>query len=133
MSELDVSVAREEFDATLSRVANGKERIVLTHDGRPVAILAPVEEGETTKPDAGNQRVLDEFAAAGRARREQLAAQGTPPWEAVKDDPAWQQKWDDLLAYFRDLVPPDVTLEEIEADLRETREAIRQERRARDD
>jgi hypothetical protein len=54
-----------------------------------------------------------------------------PPWEAIKADPLWQQRWDDLLASIRSRFPPDVTPEEIEADIREACEEVRRDRLAR--
>ena len=56
------------------------------------------------------------------------------PWEAVKADPAWQQRWDALLAEVRSTVPPDATPGEIEAEIdaevEAAREAAHQEKRA---
>lgn len=41
---LSAMQARRAFAETLNRVAVGKERIVLTRRGRPVAALVPVED-----------------------------------------------------------------------------------------
>ena len=85
--------------------------------------LSPVEVAAAPR--------LAALAAAGRARREQSEADGTPPWEARKQDPAWQKRWDDLLARVRDEVAADLTPEEIEAEVTRASEEVRQERLAR--
>jgi hypothetical protein len=65
------------------------------------------------------------------ATREERQARRVLPWEAVKADPAWQQQWDALLAEVRSHVPPDLTPDEIEAEVEAAREMIHQKRRAR--
>jgi hypothetical protein len=72
-------------------------------------------------------------ALAGRlaTREEERRARQGLPWEAVKADPAWQQQWDTLLAEVRSHVPPDLTPDEIEAEVEAAREAIPPKRRAR--
>jgi hypothetical protein len=74
---------------------------------------------------------LAALAAAGRARRAQVEADGMPPWEARKQDPVWQKRWDDLLARVRDEVAADLTPEEVEAEITRASEGVRQERLAR--
>jgi hypothetical protein len=61
---------------------------------------------------------------------ERLKRQGLP-WEAIKADPAWQQRWDQLLAEVRSEIPSDLTPEAIDAEIEAAREAIDRERRAR--
>jgi hypothetical protein len=65
------------------------------------------------------------------AREEERRARRVLPWEAVKADPGWQQQWDALLAEVRSHVPPDLTPDEIEAEVEAAREMIHQKRRAR--
>lgn len=47
------------------------------------------------------------------------------------DDGGWQQRWDALIERIQSRIPTDVTPEEIEADIREARREVREERRAR--
>ena len=137
MTELDEAKAREEFPTLLDRVVDGKERVVLTRHGKPVAVLVPAEdwapmvtEEEAHRPDPAALQRLDALIARAQS--------SNPPGDeqadllsAVKRDPAWQQRWDDLLARIQSHIPPDVTEEEIEADARAAREEVRRERRAR--
>lgn len=57
------------------------------------------------------------------------------PWETVKADPAWQQKWDALLAEVRSTISPNAAPGEIEAqmevEVEAAREAVHQKKRAR--
>lgn len=85
--------------------------------------------GVHVKPDAAS--LLAEMAARGRARLQQIEAQGTPPWEAVVQDPTWQKRWDDLVARVRRELPDDLTPEEIEAEITRASEEVRNERLAR--
>lgn len=47
------------------------------------------------------------------------------------DNAEWQKRWDALIERIHSRIPPDVTPEEIEADIREARREVREERRAR--
>lgn len=87
-----------------------------------------VRDGRQLPPDA--VALLVELAERGRARRREVEAHGTPPWEAIKDHPAWQQRWDDLLARIRGELPAGITPEEIEAEITRVTEELRNERLA---
>ena len=136
MTELDEAKACEEFPALLDRVVEGKEHVVLTRQGKRAAVLVPVEDWERVAPaedcwpdPAALQRLdalVEKARASGQPSEEQAEA-----IRAVKRDPAWQQRWDNLLARIQSHFPPDITEEEIEADVREAREEVRRERRAR--
>jgi antitoxin (DNA-binding transcriptional repressor) of toxin-antitoxin stability system len=67
MTRLDVARAREEFEATIQRVVDGKERVVFTRDGKPVAVLAPIIDEELPPPDPAWQQALDEAVAQIRS------------------------------------------------------------------
>ena len=56
MTELDEAKAREEFPTLLDRVVDGKERVVLTRHGKPVAVLVPAEDWAGTAAGAGRCR-----------------------------------------------------------------------------
>src|SRR5207302_2777743 len=66
-----------------------------------------------------------EIAVPLRARG--VAARGDPlaPSEAVKADPTWQKRWDDVLAKFRSVYPPGTPPEVIEADIAAAAEEVR--------
>ena len=83
---------------------------------------------EALTPEEEQQ--AQEIAAALRARG--VAARGDPtaPSGAVKADPAWQQRWGNLLAEFR-RDTEGLTSEEIEAEIERVSEEVRQERLAR--
>ena len=44
MSSINVSIARAEFPEILNRVAYGKERIVVSRRGKPLAAMVPIED-----------------------------------------------------------------------------------------
>jgi prevent-host-death family protein len=81
MATLDTTKAKDTFGDTVNRAAYGKERIILTRRGKPVAAIVPLEDLE----------LLDELenaadaAEVAEARAE--AAQGEiVAWEAVKGE-----------------------------------------------
>jgi hypothetical protein len=91
--------------------------------------VTPEQNGRRIPPEAA--ALMAEMAARGRARRQKVEAEGTPPWEAAKKDPEWQKRWDEVIAQIRSEIPPDVTPEEIEAEITRVSEELRQERLAR--
>jgi prevent-host-death family protein len=60
MATLDTTTAKDTFGDTVNRAAYGKERIILTRRGKPVAAIVPLEDLE----------LLDELANAAGARPE---------------------------------------------------------------
>ena len=83
MTRLPVSKACEDFSATLSRVAEKGERIVLHRDGKNIAALIPVED-LTFLEELEDRLDAEEF----RAAKEEWEREGrkTIPWEKVKAD-----------------------------------------------
>ena len=83
MARLAVSKACEDFSATLSRVAEKGERIVLHRDGKNIAALIPVED-LTFLEELEDRLDAEEF----RAAKEEWEREGrkTIPWEKVKAD-----------------------------------------------
>ncbi len=142
MSELDDLPAPGELTELLRQAINANEpAVVHDREGRPVAVLVPWEVFAALRPVPSlpvapealtpeEEQQAQEIAAALRARG--VAARGDPlaPSEAVKANPAWQKRWDDLLAEFRrdteGLAP-----EEIESEIERVSEELRQERLAR--
>jgi hypothetical protein len=91
--------------------------------------VTPEPNGRTIPPEAAE--LMAEMAARGRAHRQQIEAEGTPPWEATKRDPEWQKRWDELLARVRSEIPEGLTPDEIEAEITRASEEVRDERLAR--
>jgi hypothetical protein len=126
-----LDLIRDQLAATLTQWAT----LNSIYDG--VATLIARQTGEVPAPrlrdapTSAQEPLLDALAAAGRARRQRMEAQGTPPWELRKQDPAWQKRWDDLLARVRSELPPDLTPEEVEAEITRASEEVRNERLAR--
>src|SRR5437764_1814136 len=91
-----LDLIRDQLAATLT------EWVTLNSIYDGVATLIARQTGEVPAPRlreapaSAQEPLLDAMAAAGRARRQQIEAQGTPPWELRKRDPAWQKRWNDL-------------------------------------
>lgn len=129
MTELDEAQAREQFPAILDRVIDGKEQVVLTRHGKPVAVLSPAESGmlpgqeQAQRPDPAALARLDALIAKARNSTECLPE--------IRPDPEWQRRYDDVIERLQSHIPPELTSEEIEAEVREAREEVRREHRAR--
>lgn len=79
MAAVSATEARDAFGETLSRVAYGKERVVLSRRGKPLAALIPLEDLELLEELEDR---LDVEAA-----REALAESGERlPYEEVRRD-----------------------------------------------
>lgn len=78
---MSAAEAREHFAEVVNRAAYGKERIVLSRRGRPVAALVSMD-------DLLLLEALEERAdlAAAREAEEEAARLGTVAWEMVKKD-----------------------------------------------
>lgn len=78
---MSAAEAREHFAEVVNRAAYGKERIVLSRRGRPVAALVSMD-------DLLLLEALEERAdlAAAREAEEEAARLGTIAWETVKKD-----------------------------------------------
>ena len=81
MNALSTVQAKADFSALVNRAAFGKERIMLTRRGKPLAAVIPLEDLETLEAleDAADLRdaeaALAEFKASGRR---------SIPWDEVK-------------------------------------------------
>ena len=70
MAMLEATKAKDTFGDTLNRAAYGKERIILTRRGKPIAALVPLEDIELlneleNQADAAEVRLAREEAARG--------------------------------------------------------------------
>ena len=130
MLELDEAAAGSDFTDLLNRVVEGKERVILTRQGKAVAALVPVEDWEERaaqdqhRPDPEALKRLDALIAKARARKVEDLPERRP-------DPEWQRRFDDVVARLQSHIPADLTVEEIEAEVHAAREEVRAERRAR--
>jgi prevent-host-death family protein len=78
---LEATKAKDTFGDTLNRAAYGKERIILTRRGKPLAAIVPLEDLELL--DAlENAADAEEVQAA----REEAARGEVVPWESVKSE-----------------------------------------------
>jgi prevent-host-death family protein len=78
---LEATKAKDMFGDTLNRAAYGKERIILTRRGKPLAAIVPLEDLELL--DAmENAADIEEV----RAAREEAARGEVVPWESVKPE-----------------------------------------------
>jgi prevent-host-death family protein len=81
MAFLETTKAKDAFGETINRAAYGKERIILTRRGKPLAALVPLEDID----------LLDQLENAADAEdvklsREEAARGEVIAWEAVKAD-----------------------------------------------
>ncbi len=65
MTELSIAEAREQFSEAINRAAYGKERIIVTRRGKPLAAIVPIEDMEAM--EAIEDRIDLEEAAKARA------------------------------------------------------------------
>ena len=75
MSTITAKEARRTFTDILARAAYGKERVTVTRNGKPVAVLVPVEDAEAL--EALEERI--DLEDVRRRRKEK-----TIPWEEAK-------------------------------------------------
>ena len=81
MATLETTKAKDTFGDTLNRAAYGKERIILTRRGKPIAALVPLDDLELL--DALENAADAEEVQAARAE----AARGeVVQWETVKSE-----------------------------------------------
>ncbi|HKC74901.1 MAG TPA: type II toxin-antitoxin system prevent-host-death family antitoxin [Chloroflexota bacterium] len=82
MADMAVSATQDEFATILNRVVDGKERIVLHRDGKPVAAVIPVEDLKLLE-----RLIEEEEDRIDLARAERVLSdpnQEWIPWEQVK-------------------------------------------------
>ena len=82
MADMAVSATQDEFATILNRVVDGKERIVLHRDGKPVAVVIPVEDLKLLE-----RLIEEEEDRIDLARAERVLSdpnQEWIPWEQVK-------------------------------------------------
>ena len=78
---MSAAQARERFSEVVSRVAYGKDRVILTRRNKPLAAVVPLEDIELLEK-------LEERAdlkALKRARAE-VELRGTVPWKRLKKE-----------------------------------------------
>ena len=81
MAEVNTIEERAKFSNLLNRAAYGKERVVLTRRGKPIAVVVSLDDLELL------ERLEDDHdARLGAAALEQWQAEGcsTVPWSTVK-------------------------------------------------
>jgi hypothetical protein len=86
-----------------------------------LTLVLPEHDLHALKRAAANESVTVEEIAQ-RAIRSYLATRSTP-------DPVWQRRFDEVIARIRSGIPPEITPEEIEADVSAARAEVREARR----
>lgn len=76
MSTITAKEARRTFSDVLARAAYGKERVTVTRNGKPIAVVVPIEDAETL--EALEARIDLEDA------RKRMKEKGSIPWAKVK-------------------------------------------------
>jgi hypothetical protein len=144
MPGLDELTNPNELAEMLHRVITERQiEVVYDEEGNPAVALIGFEQLMQLMEKATPKiRILKEqiqkLAQKERERVQALIAQEPErlkrralPWEAIKADPAWQQRWDTLLAEVRSQAPPTLGPEEIDAEIEAAREAVHREHGAR--
>jgi prevent-host-death family protein len=100
MAMLEATKAKDTFGDTLNRAAYGKERIILTRRGKPIAALVPLEDIALLN-ELENQADAEEV----RVAREEAARGEVVAWEPKRTLPSTgfhpsvpHPSWDDRLA-----------------------------------
>jgi prevent-host-death family protein len=73
--------ARRHFSDLINRVANEKERVVLTRRSRALAAVVPIEDVQLLE-----ELEEREDLKAVRAARREIKREGTVPWERIKKE-----------------------------------------------
>lgn len=81
MTTLSTSDARENFSDLVSRVAEGKERIILTREGQEIVAVVPLEDLALVEALEERMDLEDARAALQEAREK-----GSLPLAALKED-----------------------------------------------
>jgi prevent-host-death family protein len=81
LNTLETTKAKDTFGDTLNRAAYGKERIILTRRGKPLAALVPLEDIELLEELENRADAEDVRLARGEAARGEGIA-----WEELKAD-----------------------------------------------
>lgn len=79
MATLDTTKAKDTFGDTVNRAAYGKERIVLTRRGKPIAAIVPLEDLELLDELENAADAAEVAEARAEAARGEVVA-----WEAVQ-------------------------------------------------
>jgi prevent-host-death family protein len=87
MNEYSASKARENFSEIFNKAAYGKERIIITRQGKKLAAIVPIEDLEDIEAleDEEDERDANEILARIDRGEEKLI-----PWEVVKTELGWE-------------------------------------------
>lgn len=85
MTTISTKEARDQLSDLINRAAYGKERIVLTHRGKGVAALIPLEDLMALEQMMRQLEDQADLEAAQKALDE-AKRNGTVPWEKVKEE-----------------------------------------------
>jgi len=81
MSTITAKEARRTFTDLLARAAYGKERVTVTRNGKPVAVLVPLEDAEALEAMEDRRDADDVEKALAEMKRD---GERLIPWEEAK-------------------------------------------------
>ena len=85
MTTVSAKAAREKFSELIGRIAYGKERVVLTRNGRQMAAMIPIEEYRLLEQIL--EQIEDERdVAEAREALKEVERGETVPWEQVEKE-----------------------------------------------
>jgi len=143
MPDLDELTNTQKLNELLHRVISERKiEVVYDQEGKAAAVLGFEHLMEILEAATPQLRLAREYVKklaeleqarvlALSAREGERLQRRELPWEAIKANPDWQQRWDTLLAEVRSQAPSDLSAEEIDAEIEAAREAVHQEQRAR--
>ncbi len=77
MGSISTAKARNNFSDVVNRAGYGKERVILTRRGKPIAAVVPIEDVEFLEE-------LEDRADLEAAREALAEGEATIPWEEIK-------------------------------------------------
>src|SRR3954452_23986942 len=119
----------DQVEALLDELALQKETTKAEIIRRALSIYAYLNQA-SPKSNENATQILSQLSAEAFPPAAISVEETALPWGAIKKSPAWQQRWDDLLMRVQGRLSEELTDEEIATEVREARQAIRQERRA---
>lgn len=81
MNVITATAVKKDISGTLSRAEYGKERVVITRQGKEVAAIVPMEDVQLLEELEDRLDLIDALAALKEAK-----GKGTKSWSALKKE-----------------------------------------------
>lgn len=81
MNVITATAAKKDISGTLSRAEYGKERVVITRQGKEVAAIVPIEDIQLLEELEERLDLIDALVALEEAEKK-----GTKSWNALKKE-----------------------------------------------